>query len=70
MKIIIFVLLAAIVISLSTALFHLSRDESDSKQGSEDSANQGGIIYNPDSVSSRALKYFPGMTTSSRRVLE
>ena len=32
MKIIVFVLLAAIVISLSTALFHLSRDESDSKK--------------------------------------
>jgi len=32
MKIIIFVLLAAIVISLGAALFHLSRDESDSKK--------------------------------------
>ena len=30
MKIIVFVLLAAIVISLGTGLFHLSRDESDS----------------------------------------
>ena len=32
MKIIVFVLLAAIVISLGTGLFHLSRDESDSKK--------------------------------------
>jgi hypothetical protein len=32
MQIIVFVLLAAIVISLGTALFQLSRDESDSKK--------------------------------------
>jgi len=32
MKIIIFVLLAVIVISLGAALFHLSRNESDSKK--------------------------------------
>jgi hypothetical protein len=32
MKIIVFVLLAAIVISLGTGLFYLSRDESDSKK--------------------------------------